>query len=361
MKGELFVKASEVMRAWGSILSGRSPSLSVEITRECPLRCPGCYAYGDTHLGQDAPNLRKLSDFKGDELVERVLRLVEAEKPLHLSIVGGDPLVRYREVDRLLPILAGRGVHVQLVTSAFRTIPIEWQDIPRLNVVVSIDGLQPEHDARRMPATYDRILKNIHGLDKFISVHCTITSKMLQRSGYLEEFTEFWSARPEAKRIWFSLFTPQIGEVSEEIIPRDLRPFAVEQLLALYERYPMIDMYPGAIRNFATPPASPSECTFARTTTTISADFKTRVTPCQFGGEPDCSQCGCVASVGLHAVAKYRLFGVIPLRTLFNASIKIGEIVRPSEPASAEVVAFPIIQGKRDRAEKSNRKTAAAD
>jgi len=28
-------------------------------------------------------------------------------------------------------------------------------------VVVSIDGLRPEHDVRRTPATYDRILKNI--------------------------------------------------------------------------------------------------------------------------------------------------------------------------------------------------------
>jgi len=27
----------------------------------------------------------------------------------------------------------------------------------RLNVVVSIDGLQPEHDERRKPATYERI------------------------------------------------------------------------------------------------------------------------------------------------------------------------------------------------------------
>ena len=33
--------------------------------------------------------------------------------------------------------------------------------IPPLSVVVSIDGLQPEHDERRKPATYERILKNI--------------------------------------------------------------------------------------------------------------------------------------------------------------------------------------------------------
>ena len=34
------MKASEVIRAWGKILRGLPPSLSIEITKECPLRCP---------------------------------------------------------------------------------------------------------------------------------------------------------------------------------------------------------------------------------------------------------------------------------------------------------------------------------
>jgi hypothetical protein len=38
-------------RRGGRILTGRRPNLSIEITRECPLRCPGCYAYGEAHLG----------------------------------------------------------------------------------------------------------------------------------------------------------------------------------------------------------------------------------------------------------------------------------------------------------------------
>jgi MoaA/NifB/PqqE/SkfB family radical SAM enzyme len=58
----------ELMAGWGHILSGRPPMLSIEITRECPLRCPGCYAYGDTHLGGER-TLRDLSDFRGDDLV----------------------------------------------------------------------------------------------------------------------------------------------------------------------------------------------------------------------------------------------------------------------------------------------------
>src|SRR5919204_334741 len=98
------MKKSEVLRAWWRILCGYPPSMSIEITRECPLRCPGCYAYEPEHLG-DAGPLRSLADFKGQDLVEGVLALVRRHRPMHLSIVGGEPLVRYRELDALLPAL----------------------------------------------------------------------------------------------------------------------------------------------------------------------------------------------------------------------------------------------------------------
>ena len=45
------MRTSDVIRAWRKILKGERPSLSIEITRECPLRCPGCYAYDAAHLG----------------------------------------------------------------------------------------------------------------------------------------------------------------------------------------------------------------------------------------------------------------------------------------------------------------------
>src|SRR3954464_1887006 len=204
------------MRAWGYTLQGKRPNLSIEITRECPLRCPGCYAYEDQHLGGNGLLLRTLADHKGDDLVARVLELVDRVKPLHLSIVGGDPLVRYREVTQLIPLLTGapRSIHVQVVTSAFRPLPAEWATTEKLNVVVSIDGLQPEHDVRRKPATYERILKNIVG--QHVCVHCTITAQMMQRPGYLVEFLAFWQPQPAARKIWFSLFTPQRGATDVE-------------------------------------------------------------------------------------------------------------------------------------------------
>ena len=64
----------ELFAAWGSILSGRAPMLSIEITRECPLSCPGCYAYGDSHLGGEK-KLTELSDLRGDALVAGSTRL----------------------------------------------------------------------------------------------------------------------------------------------------------------------------------------------------------------------------------------------------------------------------------------------
>lgn len=326
------MRVSDILRAWGRILAGDCPTLSIEITRECPLRCPGCYAYDQEHLG-GLITLRELADRKGSALVEGVLELVDRLKPLHLSIVGGDPLVRYRELEELLPQLRSRGIHVQIVTSAFRRIPVEWAAWDKFDAVVSIDGLQPEHDVRRKPATYERILKSIEG--GRVTVHCTITAQMMQREGYLAEFMEFWAPRPEIQRVWFSIFTPQIGDQLEEILTPEQRRHAVRDLRALRARYPKLDMAERLIAEFETPPASPDECIFAKTTRTISADLKTLVTPCQFGGNPDCSQCGCIASMGLAAVGRRKLGGLVSVGSIFHASAQIGTLVARTRNGNA--------------------------
>jgi sulfatase maturation enzyme AslB (radical SAM superfamily) len=321
-----------IIPAWGRILAGYTPALAIEITRECPLRCPGCYAYGEDHLGGEK-TLREVRDFKGQELVDGVLALVDRHRPLHVSIVGGEPLVRYRELEQIVPALSARGIHTQVVTSAVREIPKSLSTLPRTTIAVSIDGLQAEHDVRRTPATYERILKHIAG--HTITVHCTVTRQQVVRPGYLEEFLQFWSARPEVRKIWFSLYTPQIGEISaERLTPADRRQ-VVNDMMALRLRYPKLEAPKGLIDVFANPPSSPDECIFARTTRSISADLTTQITPCQFGGAPDCNNCGCIASAGLAAVARHQLWGFIPLGAIFTGSVKVGEQVRRLRPVEA--------------------------
>lgn len=314
-----------ILSAWGRILQGYRPALSVEITRECPLRCPGCYAYGNEHLGGGV-TLRQVSDFKGQELVDRFLALIDEHRPIHVSIVGGEPLVRYRELNDILPRLAERGIYTQVVTSAVRPIPLEWASVPRLQIAVSIDGLQPEHDERRKPATYDRILKHIAGHQ--IVVHCTVTRQQVQRDGYLDQFVQYWSENPNTRHIWVSLYTPQIGEVSAERLEPADRERVVAALMHLRGQYPKLRMPSGMIEVYREPPQSPGECVFAQTTTCVSADFERRITPCQFGGTPDCANCGCAASAGLGAVARHRLPGGLRVGAIFDHSLTIGQTIR---------------------------------
>ncbi len=311
----------ELFAAWWKILSGRVPLLSIEITRECPLSCPGCYAYGETHLGGEV-TLRDLHDLRGDALVEGVLELVRKHQPIHVSLVGGEPLVRHRELSRILPALSETGVFTLVATSAVIPIPAEWIKLPRVRVAVSVDGLPEHHDIRRKPATYERILKNIQG--RQVNIHWVITRPMLARSGYLEEYVAFWNARPEVNRIWVSLYSPQIGEQSPEMLTADDRQAVAKQLSPLRPRYPKLLMNEGIGEAFVHPPNNPRECLFSKMSTNYSADLKTRVEPCIFGGTPDCTQCGCAISSGLHWLQTVKVAGPLKMGHFTTASVEIG-------------------------------------
>jgi MoaA/NifB/PqqE/SkfB family radical SAM enzyme len=313
-----------MLAAWGRVLSGRVPMLSIEITRECPLSCPGCYAYGDGHLGGGI-TLSELNDLHGDALVEGILRLVRRHKPLHVSLVGGEPMVRHRELSRILPALGEMGVFTMVVTSGVIPVPREWIEIPRLRIAISVDGLPEHHDVRRKPATYQRILNNLEGRE--FNVHWVITRPMLEREGYLEEYVDFWSARPEVNRIWVSVYTPQIGEQSPEMLMPADRASLAAQLPGLARRYRKLLFTEGLAQAFLRPPENPGDCIFAKMSANYSADLETRVEPCVFGGTPDCSQCGCAISSGLHSIRRIKLAGPLKIDHFIAASVSIGSLM----------------------------------
>jgi MoaA/NifB/PqqE/SkfB family radical SAM enzyme len=321
------VKKSDVLRVWGRVLRGYTPFLSIEITKECPLKCPGCYAYSPDHLGP-LTTLRQLSDYRGEDLTSATVAVVRRLRPIHVSIVGGEPLVRYRELCEILPRLDEMGVEVQLVTSAVRPIPEAWKSIRSLHLVVSIDGLAPDHDLRRTPATYDRILKHI--APHRIIVHCTVTRQMLARPGYLGDFCRFWSDRPEVRKIWFSIYTPQENDHSPERLRPQDRETLFEELSDTVQ-FPKVHLPRMVLDGYRNPPRRPEECTFARLTTCLSADLKTHVTPCQLGGKPVCEECGCIASAGMHGLASLKLGGLVPVSAILNTSIRLkGRGAHPS-------------------------------
>jgi MoaA/NifB/PqqE/SkfB family radical SAM enzyme len=316
------LRVVNVLNSWGKILRGHSPILSIEITRECPLRCPGCYAYGEDHLGGSV-TLRELSDKRGDDLVAGVLGLVDRHQPLQVTLVGGEPMVRHRELNGILPELSARGIWSMIVTSGVIPIPPEWMEIANLTVAVSVDGLPEHHDVRRHPATYERILRNIQNCR--VNIHWTITAPMLERTGYLEEYVRFWSERPEVQWMWVSLYSPQMGERSAEMLSPEQRRRVAAELPGLRNRYPKLLTPEGFAKALLNPPTSPSDCTFSRMSRNYSADLKTQVEPCVFGGTPDCSQCGCSASALVHAVREYKLLGPLKAKHFLLPSMTIGD------------------------------------
>jgi MoaA/NifB/PqqE/SkfB family radical SAM enzyme len=317
------MRPTEIISAWGKVLGGKTPLLSIEITRECPLNCPGCYAYGDEHLG-GLVNLRELSDLRDDSLVDGVLKLIDLHDPVQVTLVGGEPLMRARELNKLLPILSARGVFSLVVSSGVIPIPQEWTAMPRVTVAISVDGLPEHHDVRRKPATYDRILRNIAG--RRVYIHWTVVRSHLEDPDYFDRYLSFWSARPEVHRIWMSVYTPQKGEQSPEMLTPADRTRLTEAIPALAREYPKFLTTAGMAQALLRPPASPAECAFARVSANYTADLHTRVRPCVFGGKPDCSQCGCAISLALHWITNQKL-GPVPARHLFNGSLGIGSAV----------------------------------
>lgn len=313
-----------ILQSGGKILKGHTPILSIEITHECPLHCPGCYAYGANHLGTGS-TLRELGDYRGDELVNGVLALIDRHKPLQVSLVGGEPMVRHQELSRILPELASRKIYSMVVTSGVIAIPPDWSNLQRCTVAVSVDGLPEHHDVRRYPATYSRILENIAGCH--VNIHWTINAHMLEREGYLEEYVRFWNAREEVRDIWVSLYSPQRGEQSAERLSAEQREYIARELLRLRKIYPKLLTPKGYTQAWLNPPNSPRRCTFSRLSTNYSTDLKTRVEPCVLGGDPDCRQCGCSASTATHWFSSVRLAGPLRVRHLIYASMRIGSAV----------------------------------
>lgn len=299
--------------------------LSIEITRECPLRCPGCYAYGDSHLGEGGPNLRSVADYRGDQLVERVLALVDRHKPLQLSLVGGEPMIRNRELGRILPVMSERGIYTMVVTSGVVPIPAEWTSLPKITVAVSVDGNPEDHDVRRKPATYERILRNIR--DAKINVHWTVVRKNLHEPGYMDRYLKYWNERPEVNRIWVSIYTPQNGEESAERLTEDDRQLAARYFQSLNGKYPKLLLHNGMLDAFLTPPESPAACLFSKLSVNYTADLKSRVEPCVFGGEPNCAECGCAMSLGMHWLGEYKVAGPLRAKHLIKGSLAIGSAV----------------------------------
>jgi hypothetical protein len=151
-----------------------------------------------------------------------------------------------------------------------------------------VDGLQAEHDKRRSPATYDRILNQVVGHN--VTIHCTITRQQLRRPDYWSDFASFWSERNEVRNIWFSLLTPQAADQSEERLSPQDGQVALSELARVRSHFRKVYLPAAVLDGYNHPPASPQECIFAQATNCISADLLTRIMPVSVRWPTCCSE-----------------------------------------------------------------------
>jgi hypothetical protein len=160
------------------------------------------------------------------------------------------------------------------------------------------------------------------------------------RKGYLDEYLDFWNARPEVEYIVISVYSPQLNEHTQEMLTPDDRRELAERLASMDGKYPKVLMSRDMARALLDPPPAPERCVFARMSRAYCSDLETALTPCVLGGTPDCLQCGCGIAIALHGIAGHRIRG--PLRvghlialTTFSADVVNrvrGAVSRPPRP-----------------------------
>jgi hypothetical protein len=148
---------------------------------------------------------------------------------------------------------------------------------------------------------------------------------MAGRPGYFQEFAAFWSKRDEIRKIWFSLYTPQEGEHSPERLTPEDRQAVLDELAGLRKGFPKVELPERVLDGYFHPPASPQECIFSQVTSCVSADLRTSIGPCQFGGRPVCGECGCLASAAFGSIGRYEVAGLVKVSDIFSWSQRIGQ------------------------------------
>jgi len=150
-------------------------------------------------------------------------------------------------------------------------------------------------------------------MEQTTGIHDPVLLQELEALGFTPDTVSLLPLVPIVQVAWAE------GGVSE-----NERKLIVEILLRICREENKLDMREGVIREFLAPPASPDQCIFAKTTLSLSADLRTKVVPCQFGGNPDCSRCGCMASMALAAVGHRKILGPVTAGGIFWISTAIG-------------------------------------
>ena len=115
---------------------------------------------------------------------------------------------------------------------------------------------------------------------------------------------------------------------AEALTPDDRERVVAALMLLRRPLSPKLQMPKGMIEVYAKPPQNPRRVHLRADDDLRLGGLQAPISPCQFGGNPDCANCGCIASAGLGAVGRHRLPGGLRVGAIFEHSLRIGRGVR---------------------------------
>ncbi len=111
---------------------GAMKSITLNITKNCNLRCEGCYFFGK--------GLDVFSDIEGPEALEAFIRREKARGTNTVTVAGGEPSLVLDRVKRLY-----EEFHIFCVTNGLKRVP--YEGFEKMSLAVSVWG-DHEHDTK---------------------------------------------------------------------------------------------------------------------------------------------------------------------------------------------------------------------
>jgi radical SAM protein with 4Fe4S-binding SPASM domain len=173
--------------------------ISFKLTNRCDLRCSHCYQWGDNGYHRSLPR----ADVTQDLPLALIADVLEATRAIRSNVFlwGGEPLV-YRHWAGLVDLLAGDERWTSLCTNG-TLITQRLESLCRisrqLELSISIDGFQREHDALRGEGAFDRTMSGLGALVAArqagafrgeITVNCVIGDALCPRLCEMVAFLE---------------------------------------------------------------------------------------------------------------------------------------------------------------------------
>ncbi|MDT3400531.1 radical SAM protein [Streptomyces sp. B1866] len=203
--------------------------VSMQLTYRCNLRCDHCYQWNDQGFFHDFSKEKQRTELSV-EVVDRVLRATDDQRA-KVFLWGGEPLMhsRFGEIAALLArtprtvVMCTNGLLLQRNLSHLLALG------PGLNVLVSLDGLDADHEALRGRGTFARTVRQVGALLELrrsgvfrgeVSLSCMVSDETV---GRMYAFME-WAEELGVNSVYFQFpwyISPAVARSMDELYARE--------------------------------------------------------------------------------------------------------------------------------------------